>query len=61
MCVVIPASLVDEIAEEAFEMTAFEDFVAQQVAKGHGNLRPLPPTAEQTMVEFAAWRKIKGR
>ena len=39
--IVIPASLVDEIAEEAFEMTAFEDFVAEQVDKGHGILRPL--------------------
>ena len=59
--VVIPASLVDEIAEEAFEMTAFEDFVAEQVDKGHGIYGLYPPTAEQTMVEFAAWRKMKGR
>src|SRR5262247_584737 len=29
---VIPASLADEIAEEAFEQTAFEDFVAEQVS-----------------------------
>ena len=39
--IVIPASLADEIADEAFEMTAFEDFVAEQVDKGHGDLRPL--------------------
>jgi regulator of RNase E activity RraA len=58
---VIPANLVDEIAEEAFEMTAFEDFVGEQVDKGHGIYGLYPPTAEQTMVEFAAWRKIKGR
>jgi regulator of RNase E activity RraA len=59
--IVIPASLVDEIAEEAFEMTAFEDFVAEQVDKGHGIYGLYPPTAEQTMVDFAAWRKMKGR
>ena len=59
--IVIPASLVDEIAEEAFEMTAFEDFVAEQVDKGHGIYGLYPPTSEQTMVDFAAWRKMKGR
>src|SRR3981081_3340023 len=58
---VIPASLVDEIAAEAFEMTAFEDFVAEQVDRGHGIYGLYPPTAEQTMVDFAAWRKMKGR
>ena len=29
--VVIPANLAEEIAEEAVEMTAFEDFVAEKV------------------------------
>jgi regulator of RNase E activity RraA len=29
--IVIPAHLADEIASEAFEMTAFEDFVTEQV------------------------------
>ena len=34
--VVIPANIVDEIAEEAVEMTAFEDFVTEKVDKGGG-------------------------
>jgi len=59
--VVIPASLVDEIAEEAFEMTAFEDFVAEQVNMGHGIYGLYPPTNEQTLADFATWRKLKGR
>src|SRR5258708_26871238 len=59
--IVIPASLVDEIAEEAFEMTAFEDFVGEQVNKGHGIYGLYPPTSEQTLADFAAWRKMKGR
>jgi hypothetical protein len=42
-------------------MTAFEDFVAEQVDRGHGIYGLYPPTAEQTMVDFAAWRKMKGR
>ena len=32
--IVIPAHLVDGLAEEAQEMTAYEDFVAVQVRKG---------------------------
>ena len=58
---VIPASLADEIAEEAFEQTAFEDFVAEQVSKGHGIYGLYPATNEQTMADFAAWRKMRGR
>lgn len=58
---VIPAHLADEIANEAFEMTAFEDFVTEQVQKGKGIFGLYPATDEQTLVDFAAWRKEKGR
>jgi regulator of RNase E activity RraA len=58
---VIPAHLADEIADEAFEMTAFEDFVAEEVAKGRSILGLYPATDEQTLRDFAAWRKAKGR
>jgi regulator of RNase E activity RraA len=59
--VVIPAHLADEIAQEAFEMTAFEDFVTEEVLKGRSVLGLYPPTEEQTRVDYAAWRKAKGR
>src|SRR5215471_11506090 len=59
--VVIPAALADEIADEAFDQTAFEDFVEEQVSKGHGIYGLYPPTSEQTLADFAAWRKMKGR
>jgi len=59
--IVIPAHLADEIAEETFEMTAFEDFVAEEVAKGRGILGLYPATDEQTLKDFAAWRKARGR
>jgi len=59
--IVIPAHLADEITEEAYEMTAFEDFVTEQVTGGMGIYGLYPATNEQTMVDFAAWRKIKGR
>jgi len=59
--IVIPAHLADEIASEAFEMTVFEDFVTEQVKKGRSILGLYPATDEQTLVDFAAWRKEKGR
>jgi regulator of RNase E activity RraA len=59
--VVIPAHLADEIADEATEMTAFEDFVTEKVHEGRSILGLYPPTDEQSRVDFAAWRKAKGR
>jgi regulator of RNase E activity RraA len=59
--IVIPANLLDEIADEAFEMTAYEDFVTEQVRAGKGIFGLYPPTNEQSLVDFAAWRKAKGR
>ncbi len=59
--IVIPAHLADEIADETFEMTAFEDFVAEEVAKGRSIVGLYPATQEQTLTDFAAWRKKNGR
>ena len=59
--VVVPAQLADEIAKEAFEMTAFEDFVTEEVEKGRSILGLYPPTDEKARQDFAAWRKAKGR
>lgn len=59
--VVIPAAIADEIADEAFEMTAFEDFVAEKVMEGRSILGLYPATDEKTKVDFAAWRKANGR
>ncbi len=59
--VVIPAHLADEIAAEAVEMTAFEDFVTEEVMKGRSILGLYPATEEQTKVDFAAWRQANDR
>jgi regulator of RNase E activity RraA len=59
--VVIPAHVADEIAEEAVEMTAFEDFVTEEVLKGRSILGLYPATEEQTRTDFANWRKANGR
>ena len=59
--VVIPAHIADEVADEAIEMTAFEDFVTEEVNKGRSILGLYPATEEQTKLDFAAWRKANNR
>jgi regulator of RNase E activity RraA len=59
--VVIPAGIADEIAAEAVEMTAFEDFVTERVRGGQSILGLYPPTDEANKLAFAQWRKEKGR
>lgn len=59
--VVIPAAIADEIAAEAHEMTAFEDFVTDKVNEGQSILGLYPPTDEANRTAFAAWRAKNGR
>jgi regulator of RNase E activity RraA len=59
--IVIPAHLADEIANEASEMTAFEDFVTARVRGGQSILGLYPATDETTLTDFAEWRKTSGR
>ena len=59
--VVIPAHLADEVAAEAVEMTAFEDFVTEEVLRGRSILGLYPATDPQTVHDFARWRAQRGR
>ncbi|MDO9285276.1 MAG: ribonuclease activity regulator RraA [Aquabacterium sp.] len=59
--VVIPAAIADEVAVEAVEMTAFEDFVMAQVQQGRSIIGLYPPTDERSRTDFAAWRAANGR
>jgi regulator of RNase E activity RraA len=59
--VVIPAAIADAIADEAVEMTAFEDFVIERVQDGQSILGLYPPTDEANRTAFAAWRAARGR
>lgn len=54
--VIIPADIADEIALEAFEMTAFEDFVSDQVLAGQTIIGLYPPTLQKSKDDFVAWR-----
>jgi regulator of RNase E activity RraA len=57
---VIPKHIADEVAEEAFEQTVFEDFVQEKVEEGRSIFGLYPPSAE-AREEFARWRRQKRR
>lgn len=59
--IIIPAHLADEIADEAVEMTAYEDFALEQVRAGESIIGLYPATKEENLERFAAWRKKTGR
>ncbi|MDW4499739.1 ribonuclease activity regulator RraA [Sulfitobacter sp. D35] len=59
--IVIPAHLAEEIAEEAVEMTAYEDFALEQVQAGASIIGLYPATREENLTKFAEWRKTNNR
>ena len=59
--VVVPAHLAEEVAAEAVEMTAFEDFVTEEVLKGRSILGLYPATDDRVLKDFAAWRTANKR
>jgi regulator of RNase E activity RraA len=59
--VVIPAALVETVAEEAAEAIAFEEFTADQVAQGGGVYGLHIPSGDRARQAFAAWRRMKGK
>lgn len=59
--IVIPAHLADEVAEEAVEMTAYEDFVVERVKDGETIIGLYPCTKDEHRAAFAEWRKSNGR
>ncbi len=58
---VIPLHMADDITHEATEMTAFEDFVTEQVNAGSSVIGLYPATTDDTKSAFAEWRKRTGR
>ncbi len=59
--VVIPLHIADDISREAEEMTAFEDFVTEQVNTGHAVIGLYPATSDAAQAAFEAWRERTGR
>ena len=58
---VIPAHMAEDIAAEATEMTAYEDFVTEEVKNGKSVRGLYPATTEETVANFAKWRERTGR
>jgi len=58
--IVIPAHLADEIAAEATEMTAYENFVLSKVESGATIIGLYPATNEENLAEFEQWRARKS-
>ncbi|RYC30080.1 ribonuclease activity regulator RraA [Lichenibacterium minor] len=59
--IIVPAEIADEIADEAVEMTAYEDFVTERVRAGARTIGLYPPTDDSNLAAFAAWRQHNGR
>lgn len=59
--IVVPQAIAAEVADEAVEMTAYEDFVVEKVKSGTPVIGLYPRTQEHFAEEFAAWRKREGR
>ncbi len=59
--IILPAHLADDLADETAEMTAFEDFVTDQVRGGRATLGLYPPTDPANLDLFADWRRRNGR
>ena len=59
--IIIPAHLADEVAAEAVEMSAYEDFVLEQVKAGETIIGLYPATNEDVLEKFKQWRTINGR
>ncbi len=59
--IVLPAHLADELADEAIEMTAYEDYVVERVMAGETIIGLYPQTRDEHRTAFEAWRKANGR
>lgn len=59
--IIIPAHLADAVADEAIEMTAYEDFALEQVQNGATIIGLYPATRENNLEKFAEWRKANNR
>lgn len=57
--VIIPQHIADEVAEEAYEQTQFEDFVLERVTAG-ASTHGLYPPEEDAEAEYARWRAARA-
>lgn len=56
---VIPANIVDEVADECLQMTLFEEFVMEKVQNGQKIVGLYPLTDEKIRLEFEKWINMR--
>ena len=59
--IVVPQEIVAEVAAEAVQMTAYENFVVEKVREGASIIGLYPCTKDENAKAFAAWREERGR
>ena len=58
--IVLPAHLANEIAEEAVDVAAYEEFAAEKISGGR-SIFGLFPATEESRTEYEIWRTSKPR
>jgi regulator of RNase E activity RraA len=58
--VVIPSGIASRIADEASELTQYDTFAAEEIARGRA-IPGLYPATDASRGEFARWRQLRGR
>lgn len=56
--VIVPASMASRIAEEAYELTQYDTFAAEEIARGRSIVGLYPPS-DSSRAEFDGWRKAR--
>ena len=59
--IILPAAIADELADEAVEMTAYEDFVVERVKAGETIIGLYPGTRDEHQAAFQVWRERNDR
>ena len=57
--VAIPAQVAEAVAADAYEQERREEFFQMKVAQG-ASIQGVYPPNEQTLAEYAAWRRDEG-
>jgi regulator of RNase E activity RraA len=57
--VVIPAAMAQRIATEAYAMTQYDNFAADEIARGRSVVGLYPPT-DASRLEFKRWQQSRG-
>jgi regulator of RNase E activity RraA len=59
--VVIPADIVDAVAEECAASTLYDEFAEEEVARGRSLIGLFPAAGEEAKRDFEAWKKARGK